>query len=114
MSPIIANPAEPIESTPINRNTALTPNNKAYYITQEDNQDSNTRLQSNLDLQALEIQLLKEKLRYQKEENERKAAHATAVHNLEYQILKEKLREAKAKADLAELCLRRENYTDRR
>lgn len=110
MSPI-ANPAEPAESTPSNQNLALSPNNKAH-ITQQENQDSELRHQYNLELQALEIQLLKEKVRSQREENQSKEAHAVAIHNLEYQILKEKLREAKAKANLAELCLRRQNYSD--
>lgn len=116
MSPIIANHADTMQAMPRPiLNATLTPNNKVHHAEQDNFiQDCKSKHQQDSELHDLEVQLLKEKVRSQKQENKSREANAAAIHNLEYQILKEKLREAKAKADMAELCLRRQHFSDGR
>lgn len=90
-------------------NSTVTPGNNA----QNPLEGTTTNLEdeSNFpseEVRYLEVQLLKEKLRAHQQENENKALHAELIQNMEFKILTEKLREAKAKADLAELCLKRQ------
>uniref|UniRef100_A0A2H1VJD9 SFRICE_012265 n=1 Tax=Spodoptera frugiperda TaxID=7108 RepID=A0A2H1VJD9_SPOFR len=91
------------------KNSTVTPGNNA----QNPLEGTSTNLEdkSNFpseEVRYLEVQLLKEKLRAHQQENRNKALHAEVIQNMEFKILKEKLREAKAKADLAELSLKRQ------
>ncbi|XP_022834579.1 fibrinogen silencer-binding protein-like [Spodoptera litura] len=91
-------------------NSTITPSNNAQNSFKESrpNLEDESMFPSAEEVRYLEVQLLKQKLRAHQQENKTKALHAEVIQNMEFKILKEKLREAKAKADLAELCLKRQ------
>ncbi|CAH1643825.1 unnamed protein product [Spodoptera littoralis] len=91
-------------------NSSLTPSKNAQNSFKESrpNLKDESMFPSAEEVHYLEVQLLKQKLRAHQQENKSKALHAEVIQNMEFKILKEKLREAKAKADLAELCLKRQ------
>ncbi|XP_063897945.1 regulatory protein zeste-like [Helicoverpa armigera] len=110
MSPISgAYNADAISTPIVNQNPPDVPNN----VQKENHLDQdNNALHRSMELEQLEIELLREKVKGERQESKSREAHNAAMHDLEIQILKEKLREAKAKADLAELNLKRQKYRD--
>uniref|UniRef100_A0A2A4JMN5 Regulatory protein zeste n=1 Tax=Heliothis virescens TaxID=7102 RepID=A0A2A4JMN5_HELVI len=109
MSPISVRYNADVSTPMVDENPLDVPSNvqKDNFLNEEDK-----TLNESMDLGQLEIELLRDKVKAQRQESKTREAHSAAIHELECQILKEKLREAKAKADLAELSLRRQQYRD--